>query len=233
MLAVRLNSQYCHSLETSVCNSKKKKNTVKSRIALNYFKQVIDWINHQLKHQKITQGNTKLLIHIYLFNCTKQKCINIHYYTCTKILVQFFFFFFLQIFSKQTQIAEVWWFQGKRKMHRRSGGDKNSNLLGSRQDHKQTNTQCICHQFLKIENQKGTQRLDCQKKKKKKKKTPPFTQSKETAKTFRVGWDGKEKVGILKLMPYRMQNDDLKNKHLSEQLDTLNACAWLARQAQL
>lgn len=58
----------------------------------------------------------------------------------------------------------------------------------------------------------------------KKKKTPPFTQSKETAKTFRVGWDGKEKVGILKLMPYRMQNDDL-DKHLSEQLDTLNACA--------
>lgn len=59
---------------------------------------------------------------------------------------------------------------------------------------------------------------------KNKKETPPFTQSKETAKTFRVCWDGKEKVGILKLMPYRMQNDDLKNKHLSEQLDTLNAC---------
>ncbi len=44
MLAVRLNLQNCRSLETSVCNRAKKLN-VKPRIALIYFKQVIDWIN--------------------------------------------------------------------------------------------------------------------------------------------------------------------------------------------
>lgn len=158
---------------------------------------------------------------------------SLHMYknTCT-------FLFFVQIFSKQTQIAEVWWFQDKRKMHQRSGGDKNSNLLGSRQDHKHKQIPSACHQFLKIENKKCTQRLDCKQKKKTSLNSGLHLSHKRNCKskrlkTFRVGWDGKEKVWILELMPYRMQNDDLKNKHLSEQLDTLNACAWLARQAQL
>jgi len=49
MSAVRLNSQYCHRKLQYVTQSKKKKNQL-------HFKQVIDRINIQRKHQKNNKG---------------------------------------------------------------------------------------------------------------------------------------------------------------------------------
>lgn len=84
--------QFCHSLDRSVFNTRKKKNCT-------YLLQTRLRQNHQNN-----KGRLNILYrYTYLIS---QKCINIHYYTN----VQKYLYFFVQIYSKQAQIPE----QGRR-----------------------------------------------------------------------------------------------------------------------
>ncbi len=137
-----------------------------------YFKQVIDWINTQLTPKK---GNTKLLIHIYLFNCTKQNCINIHY-TCT------FLFFCSNILQADTDSRGLVI----------SGQEEDASKVWRRQElasapftSRSRTHKYPVHMSSVLKNRKQkVHRLDC--KKIYKFRSPAFTQSKETATTR--GW---------------------------------------------